>query len=154
MRFFDDMKVGDHFDMGAYTFSQDAILAFRKRHDPLPVFGADDSEGRVSASGLHVASVQMRLLILDLQRETEERRKAGLDIAVNGPSPGVRDISWPHPVYAGDTMSVSRVLIEMRASASRKGWGLTTFQSTGINQHGQTVLLVKGTGFLPLRPES
>lgn len=151
MKYFDDLKIGDHFDMGAYTFSQDEILAFRRAHDPLPVFSADDRDGRISASGLHVACVQMRLFILSLQRETEERRKAGLDIAQNGPSPGVRDISWPHPVHAGDTMRVSRVLTEMRVSASRKGWGLTSFLSTGINQRGETVLLVTGTGFLQIR---
>lgn len=154
MKFFDDLKIGDRFDMGAYTFSQDEILAFRQRHDPLPVFGADERNGKISASGLHVACVQMRLFILSLQRETEERSKAGLDVALNGPSPGVRDISWPNPVYAGDTMRVSRVLTEMRASASRKGWGLTSFVSTGLNQRGETVLLVTGTGFLQMRPAS
>jgi len=51
------------------------------------------------------------------------------------------DISFPAPLFAGDTLSVHSEVIAKRLSSSRPGQGLVTLRHTGRNQHGETVAI-------------
>lgn len=44
------------------------------------------------------------------------------------------DISFPHPLFHGDTLYVDTEIVEKRPSASRPGQGLVTMRHTGRNQ--------------------
>src|SRR3974390_2656435 len=110
MRFFEDIEGGQRREFGSFPFPTDAIKAFAAQFDPQR-FHLDEEEGRKSlfgglaASGWHVASVCMRLLVLDTQRWDREARARGEKVAVGGPSPGFRELRWIKPVLAGDTIS-------------------------------------------------
>jgi len=52
---------------------------------------------------------------------------------------GLSDISFPHPLFAGDTLYVETEIVSKRRSASRPGQGLVTMTHTGRNQNGEVV---------------
>src|SRR5215471_6737776 len=112
MNFYEDMEVGSRREIGAYTFTAEAIKKFAAKYDPQR-FHLDEEEGRKSlfgglaASGWHVASVCMKLLVADGQRRIKEAQARGEKVGVAGPSPGIRDLRWLKPVLAGDTISYS-----------------------------------------------
>lgn len=54
---------------------------------------------------------------------------------------GMTDISFPHPLYHGDTLYTETVVTGKRLSASRPGQGIVTMQHTGRNQDGVVVAL-------------
>ena len=110
MHFFEDIKVGERRETGSFTFTADGIKAFAAKFDPQR-FHLDEEEGRKSlfgglaASGWHVGSVCMKLLVADGQRQASEAAARGEKVAVWGPSPGFRELRWIRPVLAGDTIS-------------------------------------------------
>ena len=67
-----------------------------------------------------------------------------------GPSPGVRDLRWLKPVYAGDTISYALEIKELR-EARRPGFGLVVSQTTGTNQAGELVYSALGAVFVERR---
>ncbi len=54
---------------------------------------------------------------------------------------GLTDISFPRPVFHGDTLYTETEVVEKRVSKSRPGQGIVTMKHTGRNQHGDVVAL-------------
>lgn len=52
---------------------------------------------------------------------------------------GLSDISFPHPLFAGDTLYGETEIVAKRLSKSRPGQGLVTMAHTGRNQDGTVV---------------
>nr|WP_314841762.1 MaoC family dehydratase [uncultured Microbacterium sp.] len=52
---------------------------------------------------------------------------------------GFGDISFPHPLFAGDTLYTESVIVEKRLSGSRPGQGIVRIEHTGRNQEGTVV---------------
>ena len=52
---------------------------------------------------------------------------------------GLSDISFPHPLFAGDTLYAETEITAKRLSKSRAGQGLVTMAHTGRNQDGTVV---------------
>jgi acyl dehydratase len=156
MRSFEEIEIGQRRDIGTYIFTAESIKTFAAKFDPQR-FHLDEEEGRKSlfgglaASGWHVGSVCMKLLVAEFKRQTEELRSRGEEPAVWGPSPGFRDLRWIRPVLAGDTISFVNEIVSMRTSASRPGWGMVQARNTGTNQHGEEVFSILATAFVPRR---
>lgn len=156
MRFFEQIEIGDRRELGTYTFTADSIKAFAAKFDPQR-FHLDEEEGKnslfggLAASGLHVGSACMSLVVADGQRLAREAAACGEEVAVWGPSPGFRDLRWIRPVLAGDTVAYVSVVIDKRTSASRLGWGILTARTTGTNQRGEEVYSITATAFVPMR---
>jgi acyl dehydratase len=156
MDFFEDIKVGMRREVGSFTFTADAIRKFAMQFDPQR-FHLDEEAGRnslfggLAASGWHVGSVCMKLLVADGQRRMHEAAARGQQIAVWGPSPGFRDLRWIKPVLAGDTISYASEVESMRSSEKRPEWGILQARQTGTNQRGELVFSVLATAFVPRR---
>jgi acyl dehydratase len=156
MRFFDDIAIGQRRELGSFIFTADAIKKFARQFDPQR-FHLDEEEGRKSlfgglaASGWHVGSVCMKLLVADGQRLAEEALARGEKIAVWGPSPGFRDLRWIKPVLAGDTISFASEVESVRSSEKRPEWGIVQARNTGTNQRGELVFSFLATAFVPRR---
>jgi acyl dehydratase len=159
MRFFEDIRVGDASELGSFTFSAADIKRFAAQFDPQP-FHLDEEEGRKSlfgalaASGWHVGSICMKLLVAYGKRQSEEARARGEKVASWGPSPGFRELRWIKPVLAGDTISFASEVVSLRTSESRPQWGLVQARNTGTNQHGELVFSILATAFVPRRASS
>jgi acyl dehydratase len=156
MRFFEDIEIGQRRELGSFTFTADLIKKFAAQFDPQP-FHLDEEEGRKSlfgglaASGWHIGSVCMRLLVADGQRQATEAAARGEEIAIWGPSPGFRELRWIKPVLAGDTISYASEVISLRPSEKRPEWGILQARNTGTNQRGELAFSVLTTAFVPRR---
>ena len=156
MRFFEDLAIGQGRDIGSFTFTAEAIKAFAAKFDPQR-FHLDEEEGRKSlfgglaASGWHVGSVCMKLLVAESQRQTREALARGEEVAIWGPSPGFRELRWIRPVLAGDTISFASEIAALRSSESRPAWGILEARNNGTNQRGEPVFSILSTAFVPRR---
>jgi acyl dehydratase len=156
MRFFEDIEIGQRREVGSFTFTAELIKKFAAQFDPQP-FHLDEEAGRQSlfgglaASGWHVASVCMKLMVADGQRQAADAAARGEKAAVWGPSPGFRELRWIKPVLAGDTVSFSSAVESVRSSSSRPEWGIVQARNTGINQRGELVFSFLATAFAPRR---
>jgi acyl dehydratase len=156
MRFFEDMKVGQRREIGSFTFTAELIKTFAAQFDPQP-FHLDEEAGRQSlfgglaASGWHVGSVCMKLLVADAQRQAAEAAARGEAVAIWGPSPGFRDLRWIKPVLAGDTIGYASEIETVRTSEKRPEWGIVQARNTGTNQRGELVYSLLATAFVPRR---
>ena len=156
MFFFEDFVVGRRRDVGSFTFTSEAIKAFAAQFDPQG-FHLDEEVGRKSlfgglaASGWHVGSVCMKLLVTDGQRQAKEALARGEEVAVLGPSPGFRELRWIKPVLAGDTIGFASEVASLRISDSRPAWGILEARNSGTNQRGEPVFSIIATAFVPRR---
>lgn len=66
---------------------------------------------------------------------------------------GFREVSFPHPVFHGDTLYAETVVLEKRTSKSRPGEGIVTLEHTARNQHGEVVAIATRTTLVHMRPK-
>lgn len=150
---FSRLKPGLVTELGRYTFEPEAIKRFARQFDPQPFHldekAAEDSHfGRLCASGWHSCSVFMRLYIQNGEQALRDATGWTGPMPARGPSPGIRDLKWLRPTYAGDTLAYRSTLREARQSRSRHGWGLLQSDIAAVNQNGETTLRFLATGFM------
>jgi acyl dehydratase len=156
MTYFEDLRIGHREELGRHTFTADEIKAYAGRFDPQP-FHLDETAaaashfGALCASGWHTAAMWMRYFIAQERRRAETARAAGEPVADSGPSPGLRDLRWPKPVFAGDTILFAHEIVELRDMPKRPAWGLMVALNTGTNQKGELVLSFRGAKFIKKR---
>lgn len=156
MRYYEDIKVGQRRALGSFTFTAELIKEFAQKFDPQP-FHLDEEAGRrslfggLAASGWHVGSVCMKLLVADGQREAAEAMARGEIPPVGGPSPGFREMRWHKPVLAGDTITFASEVASIRLSESRPQWAILQGRNTGTNQNGELVFSFLASAFVPRR---
>ena len=154
--FFEDLEVGQRRELGSFTFTAELIKKFAAQFDPQR-FHLDEEEGRnslfggLAASGWHVGSVCMKLLVADGQRQAAEAAARGEEVAIWGPSPGFRELRWIRPVLAGDTISFVSEVESLRTSGKRPEWGIAQARNSGTNQRGEPVFSLLATAFVPRR---
>ena len=61
---------------------------------------------------------------------------------------GMRDIRFPKPVFAGDTIHVETTVLGKRESKSRNNAGIVDFEHRGINQRGEVVCICQRAAFM------
>ena len=67
---------------------------------------------------------------------------------------GMNDMRFPKPVFAGDTIRAKTTVLESRASHSRPGAGIITFNHQGFNQRGQEVLTFTRQALMLRKPQA
>ncbi|MEJ8472695.1 MaoC family dehydratase [Roseibium algae] len=156
-QFFEDICIGDVLDIGVHTFSPEEIIRYAEKFDPQPYHLSEEAAqqthfGRLCASGWHTASIYMRLLVLKNQEIERAARQRGAPIALIGPSPGLEELKWRLPVFAGDTISYKRCVSGKTESRSRPDWGIVHGENHGTNQNGETVFSFKSNVFVQRSP--
>jgi acyl dehydratase len=148
MKYFDDVRVGETAVLGSSTVSEAEILAFGKKYDPQP-FHTDPEAAKGSlfggliASGWHTCAIMMRISVEAMQREG----------AAGAGSPGIDSCRWLKPVRPGDTLTLTREIIEAWPSRT-KPIGFVRSRSRVVNQDEETVLTIVGVSMLKRRPEA
>ena len=156
MRFFEDIAIGQRREVGSFTFTAESIKKFAAQFDPQR-FHLDEEEARKSlfgglaASGWHVGSVCMKLMVADGQRQAREAAGRGEEVAIWGPSPGFRELRWIKPVLAGDTIRFASEVVSLRLSEKRPEWGVLQARNFGTNQRDELVYSLLATAFVPRR---
>lgn len=143
--YWEDFPVGSVREFGAMRVTREAILAFAQQFDPQP-FHLDDEAakaslfGALSASGWHTCAMAMRMMCDAYLLESSSLG-----------SPGIEQLKWLKPVFAGDTLSERFTVLEARVMASRPGVGLVRSHWEVLNQHRDVVLTMEGWGMFGLR---
>jgi acyl dehydratase len=144
--YWEDFPAGSVREFGNKTVTREAIIAFAREFDPQP-FHVDEEAGRNSlfgqlcASGWHTVAMTMRMMCDEYLLES-----ASLG------SPGVENLKWLKPVFAGDTLRVRLEVVEARPMASRPNVGLVRSRWEVLNQRAETVLTMEGWGMFGRRP--
>lgn len=145
IRYADDLAAGDRFDLGEFTVSEDDIIAFGERWDPLdlhtdPTLARSSPLGVLCASGVHTQGIMQRLAARGLHR--------GIAIVAGRRMLGMR---LRAPVTAGmrlhghtEVVSVhprpdDRALVVVRST-------LTSDDMTILEQTGELVVRRRTTG--------
>lgn len=144
--YFEDFVVGSRRELGSRLITEDEIVSFATQYDPQP-FHVDKEAAKRSiyggliSSGWMTCAVMMRMLVDNM---TSKSASMG--------SPGVDEIRWLKPVYAGDTLTVFVSVLDKRASQSKPDRGVVSTQWEAVNQRGELVCTVKGMGMYGRRP--
>jgi acyl dehydratase len=67
---------------------------------------------------------------------------------------GLTDVSFPAPLFHGDTLYTETEVLDKRLSASRPGQGIVTLRHTGRNQRGEIVALATRTALMWCGPHT
>ena len=65
---------------------------------------------------------------------------------------GMREVNFPKPVFAGDTIRVQTTVKALRQSKSRPNAGIVEFEHLGINQRGEVVCQCLRSAFMKRDP--
>ncbi len=145
--YFEDIAVGTTASFGSYHVTEEEIIEFARKYDPQP-FHVDPEAAKTSifgalcASGWHTCSVTMRMLV-DHMTATGV---AGIA------SPGIDNIQWKKPVFAGDILSVKTEVLEKRELKSRPELGIIKSQFEVFNQKGEIVMAQQPNTLIAKRP--
>ncbi len=147
--FFDRIEIGMMQELGSYTFEADEIIEFATEFDPQPFHLSQEAAeksnfGSLCASGWHTLSVWMKLNIKNGRSEFSRLVGAPCPETLFGPSPGVRNIKWLHPVYVGETIRYTSEITAKRKNPKRAGWGMVLSHSQGFNAAGECVMKMDG----------
>jgi len=144
--YFEDFVVGSVREVGSYTVTEEEILTFARQYDPQP-FHIDKEAAKQSiyggliSSGWMTCAIMMRLLVTSATGKTSSMGSPGLD-----------EVRWIKPVYAGDTLHMVLRVLESRPSGSKPDRGVVMTQWEATNQRGELVCTVKGMGMYGRRP--
>ena len=145
IRYFDDFKPGQAFELGSRTITRESILAFAREFDPQPFHTDEEAAketiyGGLIASGWQTGALLMRLFWDGLLHEC-----ASLG------SPGIDELRWVKPVRPGDTLSLRYTVVETVPSRSKPDRGIVRSLCEMRNQDGDVVLTMKGLGMFMRR---
>lgn len=84
MRYFEDFRRGDTFDLGTRRVLEDEIIDFARQFDPQPFHidperAIDSFFGGLVASGWHTTALCMRLLVTGLLNDAANVGSPGVD---------------------------------------------------------------------------
>jgi acyl dehydratase len=142
-----DSKLDEFFEigimtpLGSHTFDAEGIKAFARKYDPQPFHTDEEAAknsvfGGLCASGWQTAATWMKYNV-----STPAGRWTGTGPSpVFGPSPGITNLKWLKPVYAGETVSFSRTPVSHRPMASRPGWHMLSIRAEGVDSTGAKVI--------------
>jgi acyl dehydratase len=149
-RYYEDLTVGDTFEVGSYTVEKSEMIEFAEQFDPQPFHvdeeAAEDSVfGELVASGLHTLCLSVRIFMT--------RFVDGEDGGVaNMGGLGMDDLRWHEPVTPGDTLRVRIEVADKTPSDSRSDRGYVDFERAVLND-GETVLDLVSHNIVRRRPD-
>jgi acyl dehydratase len=142
---FEDFTVGESRDLGTYAVTAEEIKSFAREFDP-QFFHLDEDRakasvlGGLSASGWHTCGIVMRLMV-----DGYLGRTAGMG------SPGLDEVRWLKPVYAGETLLGRMTVLAKRQSKSRPEMGLITIKWEARSATGETKIDMTGVNLIKVR---
>jgi acyl dehydratase len=149
--FYDDLIPGTVFDLGVTVVDKSEMLAFARRYDPQwyhvdEALAAESAYGAPIASGFYTASLFMRAYVDHV-----------LARAAAAASPGLEELRWTAPVYAGDRLATRLTVLDRAPSRTRPGFGTVTLAAvmTRLGPDGEPegdVLRIRFRGWFGVRP--
>jgi acyl dehydratase len=127
--YFDELEVGQSFNLGATRISRSSALAFAKIFDPFSFHVDDEAAKRSMFGGLIVSGLQTLSAIHALSI------RGGFlceDSIVCGA--GIDELRFLHPVRPDDSLKVTAEVMELKSSSRPNGRGIARLQYWVNNQ--------------------
>jgi acyl dehydratase len=134
VRGFEELSVGQRFQLGSVTLDRADTIAFAKDFDPQP-FHLDDEAaaeslfGELVASGMHTISAILGLSV-----------RVGVLKGCNLAGSGMSDVKWLRPVRPGDALSLEWTVLDIAPSERRPDRATVQIRYNATNQDGRAVL--------------
>lgn len=145
-RYFEDFQMGESWTSYPTPISESEIMSFGRDYDPQPMhtdpeLATNGPFGELIASGWLIAAVSVRVFV----------QAGGYgDTPIVGL--GIDELRWQRVVKAGDTLTFTREVAELRRSASNPGQGIVRTRVTACNQKGDVVMTLFTAARVPARP--
>lgn len=145
MRIRDIYQPGVPVIIGSYEVTAERITEFAKEFDP-HFFHVDEEQaqhslfGGLCASGWHVCAAAMQCNVANIQRLSAQLEAEGKTPPKLGPSPGISDLRWLKPVFAGDVVTFSMQFNHDNPVPTRPGRHVTNLTFEGVNQKNEKVM--------------
>lgn len=140
----EDLTEGREFEFGSWTLSEEEVLDYARRWDPLPIhadpdWAASGPHGGIIASGLHTLAIYQRLVV-----EVLWSRVMGI---------GGRgfEIRFRRPVRPGATLT-GRALVDRVERRPERGNAVVHMASQLTDEAGEVVLEVRADAVIFERP--
>ncbi|MDD5250577.1 MAG: MaoC family dehydratase [Rhodocyclaceae bacterium] len=142
--YLEDLSIGQRFVSAEHALDDEQIIAFARQFDPQPFHldhaaAANSLFGGLVASGWHVASLTMRLIVGDRAPFAGGVIGAGVEL------------SWPRPTRPGDVLRVDTSVIDIAPSRSKPDRGIVTVRSETSNQADEVVQIMTSRLVVPSR---
>jgi len=142
--YLDDLTVGQRFTTGTHRMDAAEIKRFAAEFDPQPFHTNEQAAkesffGGLAASGWHVGSVTMRLLV-------------DCGVLAGGMIGAGAELRWPAPTRPGDVLQVTSEITDIRPSRSKPDRGIVTLRSETRNQDGTVVQVLVSKVVVLRRP--
>jgi acyl dehydratase len=143
---FDDLAVGDRFELGEYVLTRDEIIDFAAEYDPQP-YHLDDKGAKnhpvfteLCASGWHTLLILQRPMSAFWAR-TQLQPLAGA---------GVPDVKWFSPVYAHTRMLAEMTIDVVRRSSTNPDRAVITCRGLLTDAEGKPLTTLTVTSILAI----
>ena len=149
-RYFEDLEVGDTFEVGSYTVTKSEIVEFAEQFDPQP-FHVDEAAAQASlfgelvASGLHTLCLSVRLFVTEFVTPDEGLANMG--------GLGMDELRWHQPVTPGETLTLRIEVVEKTPSESKPDRGYVDFRRSVWNEEGEKLLSIVSHNIVRRRTE-
>lgn len=149
--YFEDFRAGQVFALGTHQITAEEIIAFAGEFDPQPqhvdpVAAKSSILGGLAASGWHLCGLSMRMMVDGL-----------FGRAASMGSPGIEEVQWRKPVYAGDVLQLqAEVLGSRESSRADRGYIRMRFALSRLDKSGQPqlVMMFVSSVIMGRKPES
>lgn len=144
--FFEDFEVGQVYETGTQTLSEQEIIEYGEKYAPLPYHtdveaAKNTSFGTLIAAGYQTTSVTFGLFA----------RTGALSLSGMG-SPGVDKLRWKRPVKPGDTLRVEANIVEVSPAEKEGGRDAVRIRYDTFNQNDELVMNLTSLHFVRRRP--
>lgn len=144
-RFLEDYPKGFTASYGTETVDESEMLDFAHKYDPQGIhtereLAESGPFGGLIASGWLTGSKLMRLLADNFLSDLSSMA-----------SPGLEQLRWVRPVYAGDELTLDVEVVDSRRSNSKPDRGVVVTSCVLKNQHDEPVLTLTATNMVRAR---
>lgn len=141
---FEDLSVGQTFDLGSHTVTAAEIIEFAEQWDPLP-FHLDPDEAEETIHGELIASGYHTLCLANRHVVRHFRQEAAAVVGI-----GIDELRWHDPLRPGDTVTFELEVLEKRPSESWPEVGVVRERTTG-RVDGDPIITYEAPGFVGRR---
>lgn len=145
--YFDEFDVGQEFvhEIRRTVTETDNLLFTTMTHNPAALhldaeYCKDTEFGQILVNSLFTLSLVVGVSVNDTT--------LGTTVA----NLGFGEVTFPAPVFIGDTLTSKTVVKELRPSKSRPGQGIVTFEHSASNQRGETVVIAERRALMLGKP--
>jgi acyl dehydratase len=145
LRYAEDYKPGDVFELGTYDVTAAEIVEFAKKYDPQPFHIDEEAAKKTIHGGLISSGWLTGIIMLQLMR------RGFICVETSMGSPGHDELRWLKPVRPGDRLHGRVVVGDVRISKSRPEMGFVNNTATLTNQNGEVVFSMKSAAIFKTR---